>query len=203
MDILTIITVISGAGALLSAVFAGYAIFVTVRSSRTGIVNSNSWSTYQMYNSEEIQRGRAVARAVEKDPAWGGVTTYARYKAYFKLDDPEGPGEDDPTRILHTQEQSIHYLLNYYHQIGMLLQRKLLDRDFTMFLVGEGLADRWEVLGRVPDFYPNYPYNGVFVLYDAFRAWQRRRFPKLILKSGRERATKAAAYAEKAAHGAE
>jgi hypothetical protein len=203
MDALTLITIASGVGAIASAVFAGYAIFVTVRSSRTGIVNSNSWATYQMYNSDEIKRGRATARAVAKDPAWRGVTNYGQYQAYFKLDDPEGPSEDNPTRFVHEQEQSLHYLLNYYHQIGMLLQRNLLDRDFTMFLVGEGLADRWDVLGRVPDFYPNYPYNGVFVLYDDFRRWQKHRFPRLILKSGRGRAAKAAAYAEKAAEGAE
>ena len=131
-----------------------------------------------------------MAREVALNPAWYQVRSYKGYAAFFKLDasslsDP--PFQD--RQALREQEQALHYLLNFSHQFGILLRSDLVDIDFTMLLVGGGLHDRWEVLGRIPLFFPDYPYSEMYYLHEAYEDWHKKRYPKLIKKARDARST--------------
>jgi hypothetical protein len=178
MGAFDIISVVQSNGSVIGAVslvLSISAIVFTIYSSRRSLINQNSWQTYELYNSDELRRGRAVARALSTRPGWQSVRDYPSYRGFFHMDEPEGPGPGDPIRAAHQEDQALHYLLNYYHQVGMLLQRGLLDRDFTMELVGEGLRDRWAEISRIPTFYGDTAYQGMFELYEAFKRWERSR----------------------------
>ena len=54
-----------------------------------------------------------------------------------------------------------------------------------MLLLGGGLADRWDVLGRIPEFYDDRPYSGMYELYETYRKWKKNRLPGLISRSER------------------
>lgn len=170
-DIISILQSNGSLIGLVSLVLSIGAVLFSVYSSRRTLINQNSWQTYQMYNSDELRRGRAVARALVRQPGWQAVRDHASYQTFFHIGQPEGAGPGDAIRVAHQDDQALHYLLNYYHQVGMLLQRKLLDRDFTMELVGEGLRDRWPEISRIPTFYGDTAYQGMFELYDAFDRW--------------------------------
>jgi hypothetical protein len=49
-----------------------------------------------------------------------------------------------------------------------------------MFLAGGGISDRWEVLGRIPLFFPDCPYSGMYYLYEAYEDWHMKRCPRPI-----------------------
>jgi hypothetical protein len=172
---------------LISLALAIVAVLITTSDTRVNRINANSWETYRMYNSAEIIEARRVARAVGRDPAWEQVKSYKQYAVFFRLDAPLGDPPNTDLQVLREQEQALHYLLNYYHQLGTLLRKRLLDKDFTMFLVGGGLHDRWEVLGRIPLFFDDYPYSGMYYLYEAYEDWHKRRYPKLIKKARKAR----------------
>lgn len=187
-DIIGILQTNGGLIGLVSLVLSVGAVLFSVYSSRRSLINQNSWQTYELYNSDELRRGRAVARALGLRPGWESVRDYASYQTFFHIGQPEGAGPDDRVRAAHQDDQALHYLLNYYHQVGMLLQRKLLDRDFTMELVGEGLRDRWDQISRIPTFYGNTAYQGMFELYDAFERWEKSRKRSRQRRASRARA---------------
>ena len=178
-----------------SVIISIVALTKTLQDARTNRINANSWQTYTMYNSDEIKRARQVTRRVGRDEAWKAVHDLASYNAYFQLDAPTAVGSASEHGTLRDDEQHIHYLLAFYHQVGMLLHRQLLDRDFTMLLLGEGLDNRWNVLGIIPGFYPNSPYSGMFEFYLDYKDWEKARFPKLMrhAKRSQELVGKAAA----------
>ena len=165
---------------IVGVVLAIIALRMSTRESRTTRVNSNSWETYHMYNSAEIKDARRIAREVGQDPNWGAVRDYSSYRAYFRLDEPLGGPQDATLRDLRTREQDLHYLLGYYHQVGTLLGDGLMDENFTLLLLGGGLRDRWPVLGRIPLFYDDQPYSGIYALHERFLRWDKQVFPGLI-----------------------
>lgn len=181
MDISSLIALgLSILGTVLSIV----AIAVTWISSKTDRTNENNWQTYTIYNSDDIKRGRAAARAVGNDPNWKNVKDLKAYRAFLKKDLEAATKEDheEKERLAHL-DQDLHYLLGYYHQVGLLLEQKLLDEDFTMLLLGEGLADRWDALAPVPLFYKGSSYGGMYQLYGTYRKWLVERFPQLMPQS--------------------
>ena len=183
---------------LLSLALALISLVISWQVTRTERINNNSWETYRIYTVHDIERSRTVVRAVAKDPAWQNVKSLAAYTAYFHLDarvdDTTAPPHRQFIEQLHRNEQDLHNLLNVYHQVGLLLNRGLLDTEFTMRLLGAGLEDRWPVVGRVPSFYPDDPYQGMYMFYDRYNRWKaaqdrRKKWPILRPnQSNRQRA---------------
>jgi hypothetical protein len=192
MDASSLIGILQPTGSVVISVVSVFlsivAIRATLRAQQAGRNDQNYWETYRWYNSADIQRGRSAARALAKDPNWERVLDYAAYRVYFRLDEPTGGVSDSMAAVLRDDEKALHHLMGYYHQLGMLLlHMRMLDRDFTMLLVGEGLSDLWEVLGRIPGFFPNYPYSGMYELYYGYLDWVKARFPKLVDTSAQRR----------------
>lgn len=189
VDVQSILNNVQNSGSLalsiLSIILSIIALVVTWRAAYTDRINSNSWEIYRTYNSGDIKRGRSIAHKLLRDPAWQRVTNYNSYRAYFHLDTSEEAVLADHEKSLKEGEQSLHDLMAYYHQVGLLLQKKLLDKDFTMLLLGGGLANRWDVLARIPEFYDDRPYSGMYELYETYCKWKEHRLPHLIRKSER------------------
>lgn len=202
MDISSLITL---ALSIFSLLVSSGALFVTWRAAYSDRINTNTWETYETYNSELVRNGRAAARTALKDVGAAGFADFATYRRYFHLDDP--PESTDKISLTRRQqEQHLHDLLAFYHQVGLLLQKGRLDKDFTLLLLGAGLHDRWKLLGRIPAFYAepddpkgDFPYGGVYVLYNAYCSWQGSRFVELKqnFKQARDTAEKLAATVRK------
>ncbi|GCE06802.1 hypothetical protein [Dictyobacter aurantiacus] len=165
----------------ITQLFSIIAVFISCAgvalSWRMGIVtriNTNIWEVYKQYNSDDIKQARANVRAIMQDPEWQQVEDLKSYQLYFQLPIVTCDGPNEVRQALWRQEQDIHRLLSFYHQIGVFLTRHLLDEDATLFLLGGGLDDRWNVLARVPGFFRNHPYEGMFVLYDCYLKWKQR-----------------------------
>ncbi len=157
---------------LWTAIIAAIGVLVTWKVNYVNRVSSNAWEVYKLYNSEEIKRARITIRTLMQDPDWQSVTDYASYRTYFQLDLPAGlgPGHE----LKKQQELDVHSLLAFYHQVGLLLEDKLLGEDFTVRLLGGGLADRWPSLALITQFYPDRPYDGMDVLYERYGTWKKR-----------------------------
>lgn len=178
--------VLSGAGIIFSLI----ALVVSLHDSRSDRINLNSWETYRAYNSEEVRHGRSLSLKVLRDTAGRGFESYSDYAEYFGI---------LPTSLTHAtafasavpsqERQYLHDLAAFYHQTGVLLTKNRLDRDFTLLLVGPGLEDRWNVYRQFAYFYESeskgegdlgLPYGGIYLLFDAYAKWKRKRFKSLM-----------------------
>jgi hypothetical protein len=177
----------SSALSVLSLIIAGMALYISWRTSRNDRINLNSWETYRAYNTEEVRHGRAIARQVLHDTDGRGYPTYDEYREHFY----PAPGvgiADQEAAARRREAQHLHDLLAFYHQVGLLFQKGELNKDFTLLLVGPGLHERWKFVKQFASYHENdkspepYPYGGVYILYAAYRRWQRRRW---LLLEGR------------------
>lgn len=181
-DLQSIGTPILGAVSIALSVVA---LAISWRTAHTDLVNLNSWETYRTYNGKDVRRGRVLALRILRDTGGRGLPTRADYREYFKLDTPEQTA-DEPTRKRQQERQYLHDLAAFYHQTGVLLRQHRLDRDFTLLLVGPGLADRWALLEPLASYYEqreqedgDFPYGGMYLLYQAYARWKGRRFAGL------------------------
>ncbi|HEY7413639.1 MAG TPA: hypothetical protein VH593_00480 [Ktedonobacteraceae bacterium] len=166
---------------ILSILISGLALYVTYRASYSDRLNANGWATYEAYNSERVRAGRAAARnalRAKKD----GFANKKEYDHHF-LHSASTPEEDQD---LKQQEQYLHDLMAFYHQVGLLLKKQQVDKDFILLMLGAGLHDRWALLSKVPTFFEDhtkpegdFPYGGMYLLHEAYLVWQERRFAKL------------------------
>jgi hypothetical protein len=182
------------AGFVLSAI----ALVVSLRSAYTDRVSSNSWEIYRAYNSAAVRAGRAIALHLAQDTRGRGLPTYAEYRAYFGLD-AAPTSSTDQVGALQADRQHLHDLAAFYHQTGVLLTKRHLDRDFTLLLVGPGLEDRWTVLYPLAGYYEPtdgraaaFPYGGMYLLYQAYLKWKRSHYGRLRRRFARARKQTAA-----------
>lgn len=204
-SVVLVISLISALAAVVSLVIAVSAIVVSIREAHAGRVSANTWEMYRGYNSDSVRLGRDTARQVLRDWPAGFVDLKA-YQAYFAAPLPAGyplPPGITPERMQKQREQSMHDLMAYYHQVGLLLGKGELDKDFTLLLVGGGLVDRWQSLANLPAFYPEsdgVPYGGMYLLHQTFRRWARTRRRRLDsrFRSARDRVTREVAQEQAA-----
>jgi len=170
---------------IISIVVSSGALFVTWRAAYSDRINTNTWQTYETYNSELVRNGRVATRQALRDTNEQGFADYIAYRQYFYLDAPTGAPEE-VVRERRKQEQHVHDLLAFYHQVGLLFQKGHLDKDFTLLLVGAPLYDRWKILAPIPGYFeePNdpdsdSPYGGMYIIYEAYCKWKKSRFRKL------------------------
>src|SRR6185437_4983440 len=155
-----ITTILGGEGNILSLigiVLSITAIFLAINAARKDRARSNSWETYHSFQSEEVKNGRDAARKVLRTTGGKGFESKADFDAYFSQ---TGNAAD---------RQKFHDLAAFYHQIGVLLKERKLDKEFTLLFIGPGLRDRWNVFQAVGTFYPNdFAYGGIYILYQSY-----------------------------------
>jgi hypothetical protein len=170
-DIGVIISLIGSFAGIIIAIFALVSSWQTAHFDR---VNTNTWSTYEFHNSPDVREGRMLARAIMRDTSNQGFRNIEEYKKYFQL---------DGTQTKELPDQKLHDLAAFYHQTGILLSQNRLDRDFTFSMVGEGLHDRWPVIGKMPEFFSVkdentnqfVAYGGIYYLYNSYLKWRGHR----------------------------
>lgn len=187
------IAVITAIATLVSVIVSVLTVLVSERVARVGRIDTNTWEMYRAYNSDAVRRGRTTAREIAKGNP-NGFTNEDAYYGYFTPDNlppnyvlPEGVSRQHMQQL---REQSMHDLMAFYNQVGLMLRKRELDRDFTLLLIGGGLKDRWDVLGTLPGLWENktdLPYGGMFILYKRYLDWNRRTFPKIRRRIDRAR----------------
>jgi hypothetical protein len=114
-----------------------------------------SWQIYQEYNHEYIIEARTVLENIGRNqpiPQSGEefgamyVTLTHQYK--------EKPREERKYSNVHVRR-----ILRFYHQVGILLKKGLIDPDFVFPLIGYGLETSRHTINVACEWYQNY-YGG-------------------------------------------
>ena len=104
-----------------------------------------------------------------------------------------GPDEEDVKR--HAKEVpagSIRRMLRFYHQIGILLDKGLIDADFIFQLIGDGLKTSEQAIKVATEWHQNYYggesanekaspraiYEQARKLLDKYSQWEKARASK-------------------------
>src|SRR3989304_208889 len=151
-----IISAISQIGTLIVA-FVGLWIAVAQlrsanRDAQAARMAEMSWQVYQAYVEPRIRDARGAAEQIahaEPIPT-SGIEYVKKYgdKRTF------GPESDLASLDAHMRK-----LLRFYNQVGILMEKKLVDNDLIFSFIGPGLKSAWPAIAPAIDRYQNY-YSG-------------------------------------------
>jgi len=178
-----LISAVSGVGTLIIAIVGVWIAIAQLRAERREAHASRmaemAWQVYQAYVEPRIRTARGAAEIVSHTGPipTTGVEYGQRYgDKEWKLEDEE------------TIDNNMRRLLRFYNQVGILIDKKLVDEDFVFALVGPGLKTAWPGVQIAVEWYQNY-YGGpsghekaeprpvhsyVSKLYDRYVAWEQR-----------------------------
>jgi hypothetical protein len=162
---------------LLSLSISAIAIFISITNSRAERSSSSWWEIYREFQREEVKKGRLLAQKILTDTHRIGFKDRKDYVQYFKQVRP-----DDNEHIF--DKQYLHDLAAFYNLVGVLIQKRELNKDFILLLIGQGLEDRWPVFNAFADFYPNVEisYVGMYWLYSEYIIWKKSTYLQHIKK---------------------
>lgn len=146
----------------LAAVIALSIAVVQVRNARADAhderVASLSWNVYEAYNVKELRDGRGVLHKISRTPPiprsgreFGEMYRTASYCG------------DDAEKVLQRARDlgdfSLRPILRYYQQVGVLIEKNLVDADFIFPLIGDNLKTSEIGIRLAVEWYQNY-YGG-------------------------------------------
>ena len=144
---------IGAAANVITAVVAVLAVLIAVFELRRGQANAAaaraaelSWNIYLAYDSPELREGRRSLNTVSRSepvPATGKEFG----EMYVKRTEAK------------VSEGSIRRVLRFYHQVGILLDERLIDPDFVFPLIGDGLETSKEGIRVATQWHQNF-YGG-------------------------------------------
>jgi hypothetical protein len=133
-----IVNAVAAIGALLTAVIGVWIALIQLktghREAQASRMAEMSWQIYQAYVDPRIRNARGAAEVVSTTtPIPQTGTEYGqRYgEKERKLDD-----SDDI-------DTNMRRLLRFYNQVGILVDKGLVDDDFVFALIGPGLKTGW------------------------------------------------------------
>jgi hypothetical protein len=178
-----IIGVISDIGTLIVAFVGIWIAIAQLRSANRDAHASRmaemSWQVYQAYVDPRLRDARGAAEHIARTvPIPSSGVEYGERYADKKIivKDPEKESLDTLMRRL----------LRFYNQVGILVEKKLVDDDLVFALIGPGLKSAWPAVAAAIDWYQNY-YGGpsghekteprpihayVTKLYEHYLAWE-------------------------------
>ena len=146
------------ATAIITLLAVGVAIWALRRASadaKSARIAELSWSVYQSYDSPEMREGRRALNAVSRKqpvPATGEA-----FGSMYVTHSYKGPHEDDvKSHAKEVSSDSIRRMLRFYHQIGILLNKRLIDADFVFPLIGDGLQTSKRGIKVATEWHQNY-----------------------------------------------
>lgn len=158
MDLTGIATVVLAAVTLLSVAVAIVAFKRASSDAKAARTAELSWNVYLAYDSQELREGRRALNTVSrKQPV---PTTGKEFGDMYVTHSYKGADEEDVKR--HAKEVStgsIRRMLRFYHQIGILLDKRLIDADFVFPLIGDGLKTSEQGIKVATEWHQNY-YGG-------------------------------------------
>jgi hypothetical protein len=117
-----------------------------------------SWNIYQAYDSPDLREGRRALNDISRTkpvPNDG-----AEYGAMYITRSYAGPDADAVnSRAADMSSSSIRRILRFYHQIGVLLDKELIDEDFVFPLIGDGLETSNKGIQVATEWHQNF-YGG-------------------------------------------
>jgi hypothetical protein len=108
-----------------------------------------SWQVYQTYVDPRLRDARGAAEYIAR--ATPILSSGAEYGERYA--DKEIVVRDPETESLDTL---VRRLLRYYNQVGILVEKKLVDDDLVFALIGPGLESAWPAVVAAIDWYQNY-----------------------------------------------
>lgn len=177
-----LITAISALGTLLIAIIGICLALLQIRASGRDARNSRlaeiSWQIYQSYVDPRLRAARGAAELVaHTDPV---PTTGEEYGKKYS-DKNLWMQDDDNTDNL------MRRLLRFYNQVGILVEKELVDTDFVFGLIGGGMKTSWIGVRAAIDWYQNH-YGGLsgferaeprpihayaLKLYEHYNKWEK------------------------------
>jgi hypothetical protein len=180
-----IISAISGLGTLLVAIVGVCIAIAQIRSANRDAHASRaaemSWQVYETYVDSKIRTARGAAEFIaHTEPVPKSGIDYGKQYAQKSIKERK----DDE----HFDNQ-MRRLLRFYNQIGILIDKKLVDDDLVFALIGPGLKSGWLAVQVAVEWYQNY-YGGssgvekaearpiyihVQKLYERYLEWEHSR----------------------------
>jgi len=191
MDLTGIATAALAAVTLVSVAIAIVALRRASADAKSARSAELSWNVYQAYDSHELRDGRRALNTVSrKEPV---PTTGKEFGDMYVTNSYRGPDEEDVK--LHAKEVpagSIRRMLRFYHQIGILLDKGLIDADFIFQLIGDGLKTSEQAIKVATEWHQNYYggesanekaspraiYEQARKLLDKYSQWEKARASK-------------------------
>jgi hypothetical protein len=112
-----------------------------------------SWQVYQSYAEARIRTARGAAEYIAHTPPL--LISGEEYGNKYADKKINKDALDDETL-----DTNIRRLLRFYNQVGILLEKNLVDADFVFALIGPGLETSWAAVEPAIDWYQNY-YEGI------------------------------------------
>jgi hypothetical protein len=176
MDINGIVSLATAAVTLIGVVVAIVALVHASSDAKAARTAELSWNVYQAYDSRELRDGRKALNTVSREqpvPATGKEfgDVYVTHRAKDVSPD------------------SVRRILRFYHQIGILLDKGLIDADFVFPLIGDGLKTSEKGIKVATEWHQNYYsgesgnekasprtiYEKARTLPDKYRRWEEAR----------------------------
>ena len=179
------LSAISSMGTLLVAI-AGICIAIAqiraaARDAHASRAAEMAWRVYEAYVDSAIQTARGVAELISRK---GSVPASANeYGNHYAQRDMKDRKKED-----HIDKQ-MRRLLRFYNQIGILMDKRLIDDDLVFALIGPGLQSGWPAVKVAVEWYQNYYagssgiekaearkiYIHIPILYKRYVDWERGR----------------------------
>ena len=90
-----------------------------------------AWNIYQEYDSSELRKGRRELNTISRTQPM--PRSGEEFGAMYVTRSYQGAKHEE------VSSQSIRRILRFYHHIGILLDKGLIDGDFVFPLIGDGL----------------------------------------------------------------
>lgn len=113
-----------------------------------------SWQIYQTYETEEIRGGRRAIETVSHDHPI--PQTAEDYGKTYVLYSYEGKDKEEVHDRAKRVRGKVRTMLRFYHQVGILLEKKMIDPDFVFPLIGDGLETSEHGIRVATDWYQTY-----------------------------------------------
>ncbi|HEV7903443.1 MAG TPA: hypothetical protein VGO96_06340 [Pyrinomonadaceae bacterium] len=150
-----LISAISGLGTFIVAIVGVCIAIAQIRSSNRDAHASRAaemaWQVYETYIDTKIRTARDAAECIaHTEPVPKSAADYGKQYAQRGIKERM---EDE-----HYDSQ-MRRLLRFYNQIGILIDKSLVDDDLVFALIGPGLKSGWLAVRVAVEWYQNY-YEG-------------------------------------------
>lgn len=158
MDDLTIATMILAGVTFAGVVVAIWALWRAGADAKAARIAELSWNVYRTYDSPELRKGRRALNIVShKEPVPCSGKQFGDYYVTHSYETPRD--RDVGAHAEKVSTGSIRRILRFYQQVGILLDKNLIDADFVFPLIGDGLETSKEGIRVAVDWHQNY-YGG-------------------------------------------
>ena len=185
-----LISNISDIGTLTVAIIGIWIAIAQLRSANRDAHQSRmaemSWQVYQAYTDVKIRDARGAAELITNtNPVPHSGAEYGKRYADKKI------LVADPPKV--SIDTHMRRLLRFYNQVGILIEKKLVDEDLVFELIGAGLKTGWPAVEAAIEWYQNFQnsptgyekiegrpiYVYVNKLYQRYLSWQKKYVERL------------------------